>query len=154
MSLWTSLRRISKRKKIKERTRRTRRAPIRRTSPPTIRMVDAEASKVEEDSKEEAFNKVAEAFKEEASKVGDSRQEDSIIRVSVSEEEAVAMTNTIRAVIVAPLQPTRLDSQDGMDITTSKGTMIRDHFTLTKDGIDNQLTWKILKDSCLIQSQH
>ena len=113
-------------------------------------MVDAaikeeEASNEVEDTREaEDTNKAAEASRMEE----DSKEADSIrIRVEVS-EEAEAMNNTFR-VILAPLQPTRLDNQDGMDITTnSTRVMIRDHTTpRTRDGTDNQLSRETAKVS-------
>ena len=84
--------------------------------------------------------------------VEDSREVGSITKV-VASEEAVAMTNTFR-VMQVPLQPTRLDSQDG----NQHGIiiiiiMIRDCTTLIRDGIDNQLQRETLKASCLTQLQ-
>ena len=63
-----------------------------------------------------------------------------IIRAAVSVEEAVAMISTFRVVMRVPLQLTRLDSQDGSQDGIIIIIMIRDHTTLIRDGIDNQLS--------------
>ena len=129
----------------------TRKVTTRKINPSltTIRTLDADTSKEEGISN----NKVVEGIKEEDTKTKvavtkDIKVEDlvaeAIIRVAVSEEEAVAMEISIInkvVVIVALLQPIRLVSLIGTTIITiiiwTIRVMIRDHFTPIKDGIDN-----------------
>ena len=78
-------------------------------------MVDA--AEEEDTPKDADISKAADTSKAEASKVEEVAED--TIRGKVLVDEAKAMSNTTNkvAAMAAPLQPTRLDSQDGMDIS-------------------------------------
>ena len=153
----------------------TRIATTRRTSPSltTIRTLDADTSKEEgiSSNKEEGIKEEDTRTKVAVTKDTKEEEDSKVvaeaiirIRVAVLEEEAVAMAVAMEisiinkvAVIVVLLQPTRLDSLDGMDTTLGISTirvMIRDHSTQIRDGSDNQLSGVTLKASCHTQLQH
>ena len=151
MSLQKRLRRSKRKRKKPRERRRTRRAPIKETSTLTTMVVDV----VEE---EDAATNSSNTPKDMAtSKAVEEVEADLTIKVAVSVEEAVAMSNTFKVMQVL-LQLTRLDSQDGNQdgiiITINLVTiMIKDHTTLIRDGIDNQLQRETVKASCLTQLQ-
>ena len=74
---------------------------------------------VEEEDAATSSNNIPKDTATSSSKAVEEVEADLAIRVAVSVDEAEAMSNTTNkvAVMAAPLQPTRLDSQDGMDIS-------------------------------------